>query len=80
MDELNQHRRSLLRWRHCICEYRWPCQHRQLLLEERVRQQARAAVEWYPRYFAQQRHAERRAVGGAPNGGPVLPEGLRDVT
>jgi hypothetical protein len=47
--EIRQHRRSWIRWR--TCGFRWPCAHRQLLLDERTRDAASAAVAWYPVYF-----------------------------
>jgi hypothetical protein len=44
----------------CRCGSRYPCGARLVALDERLREQSRAAVDWYPRDFAGQ--------AGAANG------------
>jgi hypothetical protein len=54
------HTRSWLRpWR-CTCGRPLPCPAAALLREEQTRLAARAAVDWYPRYFAEHGEVEDR--------------------
>jgi hypothetical protein len=57
LKELRQRLRShRQRWWwpvRCQCGSRHPCGARLLALDERRREMCRAAVEWYPRYFAE---------------------------
>jgi hypothetical protein len=49
---LRVHRRAWWWPRHCRCGSAYPCNARRTALDEQVRDAARAAVDWYPAYFA----------------------------
>ena len=56
---LARHRRRRFRPWLCRCGLRYPCGPRLVALDEKQRQVTQAAIDWYPRYFAHEAHAER---------------------